>query len=97
MGEVKDVRVGWWRRLSQGEKCYFSVQTGVGGAGDFSSLFRDQTGSWVHSASYKMSTGSLLQGVRRPSVALTTLPFPNALAVYMRTLASTSPMGLHGL
>ena len=36
-----------------------SMQGIGGGGGDFSSLLRDQTGSGVHSASYKMSTGAL--------------------------------------
>ena len=35
---------------------------GVGGGGDFSSLLCVQTGSEVHSASYKMSTGSFPRG-----------------------------------
>ena len=35
---------------------------GVGGGGDFSSLLRVQTGSGVHSTSYKMSTGEFLRG-----------------------------------
>ena len=35
--------------------------------------------------------------VRRPSVGLATLPHPRAEAVNLWTIASTSPMGLHGL
>ena len=35
---------------------------GVGGGGDFSSLFRVQTGPGVHSTSYKMSTGEFPRG-----------------------------------
>ena len=35
---------------------------GVGGGGDFSSLLPVQTGTGVHSTSYKMSTGEFLRG-----------------------------------
>ena len=35
---------------------------GVGGGGNFSSLFLVQTGPEVHSASYKMSTGGFPRG-----------------------------------
>ena len=69
----------------------------AGGGGDFSSLLHVQTGSVVHSTSYKISTGEFPRGYRRPSVWLATLPHPSAVAVNMWTLASTSPVGLHGL
>ena len=67
---------------------------GVRGGGDFSSLLRVQTGPGVHPASYKMSTEGFFSGVK---AAERRTSHPSAVAVYMWTLASTSPVGLHGL
>ena len=46
--------------------------------GYFSSLLGIQTGSWVQSASYKVSTGG-----KQPSLGLASLPLHSAVAVYM--------------
>ena len=40
--------------------------------------------------------GAFPQGQRWPSVRLATLPLPSAVAVYMWTLASMSPVDFHG-
>ena len=45
------------RRLATGLNGQGSI-LGVGGSGDFSSLFRSETGPGEHSASNKMSTGA---------------------------------------
>ena len=39
----------------------------------------------------------IFSGERRPNLELATLPLPSAVTVYMWTLASTSPVDLHGL
>ena len=85
-------RQGAWLRTG---RPWFDSECGRGG--DFSSLLHVQTGPEVHSASYKMSTGGFPRGSRRPSIGLATLPLPSAVAVNMWTLASTSPVGPHGL
>ena len=61
---------------------------GVGGVEIFLQSFVSRLGSTQ--TPVKMSTGGSPRGQRRPSVGLTTLPLPNAVAVYLWTLASTS-------
>ena len=62
--------------------------------GYFISVLRVQTGSGTHSA---FCVPGLLWGQWQQSLGLATLPLPSAMAVNMWTLASTSPVGLHGL
>ena len=55
-----------------------------------------QTGPGVHSASYIMSTGAF-PGGKSDRLRTSHLPLPSAVALYTWTLASASPVGLHGL
>ena len=88
------IRVKWARWLKrQGAELRVrrpGFDPGCRRGGDFSSLLRVQTGPGVHSASYKMSTG-VFPGVKAAERRT------SAVAVNMWTLASTSPVGLHGL
>ena len=62
----------------------------------FPSVHRIQTDPKIHSAFYKMSTGSL-PGQRQPSIELATLIHPSDVALNMWTLVSTFPVDIHCL
>ena len=63
----------------------------------FSSLLRIQTAPVVHSAYYKMSTGVKEADCRTSHSKFFLVPWLCIYYIGMHTLASTSPVGLHGL